>query len=180
MTLEYILKKHNIIPNQDVTIDTSIAFAGMQGAFIGGTGDFVTLFEPNALAVEKNNFGYVVASLGELGGEVPYTVYNTRKSYIENNKDVIKGFTKAIQRGIDYVKDHNSEEIAKTILNYFPDVSLSDLTTIVDRYKSIDSWYDNTLITEENFNHVQEIMEEAGELNKRVPYKDLVNVSFGK
>lgn len=180
MTLEYILKKHNIIPNKDVTIDTSIAFAGMQGAFIGGTGDFVTLFEPNALAVEKNNFGYVVASLGELGGEVPYTVYNARKSYIENNKDVIKGFTKAIQRGIDYVKDHNSEEIAKTILNYFPDVSLSDLTTIVDRYKSIDSWYDNTLITEENFNHVQEIMEEAGELNKRVPYKDLVNVSFSK
>ena len=135
MTLEYILKKHNIDPKKDIKIDTSIAFAAMQGAFIGGTGDYVTLFEPNALAVEKNNFGYVVASLGELGGEVPYTVYNAKKSYIENNKDVIEGFSRAIQKGIDYVKNHSSEDIAKVILNYFPDVSLSDLTLIVDRYR---------------------------------------------
>ena len=178
MTLEYILRKHNIDPKKDIKIDTSIAFAAMQGAFIGGTGDYVTLFEPNALAVEKNNFGYVVASLGELGGEVPYTVYNTKKSYIENNKDVIKGFSRAIQKGIDYVKNHSSEDIAKVILNYFPDVSLSDLTLIVDRYKNIDSWYDTTLITEENFNHVQEIMESAGELTKKAPYDKLVDTRF--
>ncbi len=178
MTLEYILRKHNIDPKKDIKIDTSIAFAAMQGAFIGGTGDYVTLFEPNALAVEKNNFGYVVASLGELGGEVPYTVYNAKKSYIENNKDVIKGFSRAIQKGIDYVKNHSSEDIAKVILNYFPDVSLSDLTLIVDRYKNIDSWYDTTLITEENFNHVQEIMESAGELTKKAPYDKLVDTRF--
>ena len=178
MTLEYILRKHNIDPKKDIKIDTSIAFAAMQGAFIGGTGDYVTLFEPNALAVEKNNFGYVVASLGELGGEVPYTVYNAKKSYIENNKDVIKGFSRAIQKGIDYVKNHSSEDIAKVILNYFPHVYLSDLTLIVDRYKNIDSWYDTTLITEENFNHVQEIMESAGELTKKAPYDKLVDTRF--
>ena len=178
MTLEYLLRKHNIDPKKDIKIDTSIAFAAMQGAFIGGTGDYVTLFEPNALAVEKNNFGYVVATLGELGGEVPYTVYNAKKSYIENNNDVIKGFSRAIQKGIDYVKNHSSEDIAKVILNYFPDVSLSDLTLIVDRYKNIDSWYDTTLITEENFNHVQEIMESAGELTKKAPYDKLVDTRF--
>ena len=176
MTLEYILRKHNIDPKKDIKIDTSIAFAAMQGAFIGGTGDYVTLFEPNALAVEKNNFGYVVASLGE----VPYTVYNAKKSYIENNKDVIKGFSRAIQKGIDYVKNHSSEDIAKVILSYFPDVSLSDLTLIVDRYKNIDSWYDTTLITEENFNHVQEIMESAGELTKKAPYDKLVDTRFSQ
>ena len=180
MTLEYILRKHNIDPKKDIKIDTSIAFAAMQGAFIGGTGDYVTLFEPNALAVEKNNFGYVVASLGELGGEVPYTVYNAKKSYIENNKDVIEGFSRAIQKGIDYVKNHSSEDIAKVILNYFPDVSLSDLTLIVDRYKNIDSWYDTTLITEENFNHVQEIMESAGELTKKAPYDKLIDTRFSQ
>ena len=180
MTLEYILRKHNIDPKKDIKIDTSIAFAAMQGAFIGGTGDYVTLFEPNALVVEKNNFGYVVASLDELGGEVPYTVYNAKKSYIENNKDVIKGFSRAIQKGIDYVKNHSSEDIAKVILNYFPDVSLSDLTLIVDRYKNIDSWYDTTLITEENFNHVQEIMESAGELTKKAPYDKLVDTRFSQ
>jgi len=178
MTLEWILKENGINPKTDVTIDTSIAFAGMSGAFIGGIGDYVTLFEPNALSIEKNGFGYVVASLGELGGEVPYTVYNAKKSYIENNKDVIEGFTRAIQKGIDYVKNTNSEEVAKTILNYFPDVSLQDLTIIVERYKSIDSWYDNVLITEESFNHVQKIVESAGELTKKAPYKELVNTEF--
>ena len=180
MTLEYILKKHNINPKKDLTIDTSIAFSAMSGAFIGGTGDFVTLFEPNALSLEKNNFGYVVASLGELGGEVPYTVYNAKKSYIDKNKDIILGFTKAIQKGIDYVKSHESKEIASIILNYFPDVSLDDLTIIIERYKKIDSWYDNVLITEENFNHVQEIMESAGELTKKAPYDKLVTTYFAK
>ena len=180
MTLEYILKKHNINPKKDLTIDTSIAFSAMSGAFIGGTGDFVTLFEPNALSIEKNNFGYVVASLGELGGEVPYTVYNAKKSYIDKNKDIILGFTKAIQKGIDYVKSHESKEIASIILSYFPDVSLDDLTIIIERYKNIDSWYDNVLITEENFNHVQEIMESAGELTKKAPYDKLVTTYFAK
>lgn len=174
MTLEYILKKNNIDPKKDLTVDTSIAFASMQGAFIGGTGDFVTLFEPNALSIEKNNFGYVVVSLGELGGEVPYTVYNAKASYIEKNKDVIEGFTKAIQKGIDYVKNHDSNEIAQVIINYFPDVSITDLALIIERYKQIDSWYDTTLITEESFNHVQEIMEKAGELKNKVPYDKLV------
>lgn len=174
MTLEYILKKNNIDPKKDLTVDTSIAFASMQGAFIGGTGDFVTLFEPNALSIEKNNFGYVVASLGELGGEVPYTVYNAKASYIEKNKDVIEGFTKAIQKGINYVKKHDSNEIAQVIINYFPDVSITDLALIIERYKQIDSWYDTTLITEESFNHVQEIMKEAGELKNKVPYDKLV------
>ena len=180
MTLEYILKKHNINPKKDLTIDTSIAFSAMSGAFIGGTGDFVTLFEPNALSLEKNNFGYVVASLGELGGEVPYTVYNAKKSYIDKNKDIILGFTKAIQKGINYVKSHESKEIASIILSYFPDVSLDDLTIIIERYKNIDSWYDNVLITEENFNHVQEIMESAGELTKKAPYDKLVTTYFAK
>lgn len=180
MTLEYILKQNNIDPKKDLTIDTSIAFASMQGAFIGGTGDFVTLFEPNANQVEKNNFGYVVASLGSLGGEVPYTVYNAKKSYIENNKDTIKSFTNAIQKGIDYVKKHDSKDIAEKILSYFPDVSLSDLTEIVERYKTIDSWYDTTKITEESFYHIQEIMESAGELTKKAPYEKLVDTTFSK
>ena len=89
MTLEYTLKENGIDPKKDLTIDTSIAFSAMSGAFIGGTGDFVTLFEPNALELTKQNLGYTVAYLGALGGEVPYTAYNARKSYIEKNPDII-------------------------------------------------------------------------------------------
>ena len=174
MTLEWILNENGINPKTDLTIDTSIAFAAMSGSFIGGTGDYVSLFEPNALEVEKAGFGHVVASLGELGGEVPYTVYNTRKSYFEKNEETLKLFAEAIQEGLDFVHNNDSSEIAKVILNYFPDTSLTDLTKIIERYKKIDSWYEKTFIEEENYNHVLEIIDNANELKGNAPYSDLV------
>ena len=173
MTLEWILKE-NGINLKDVTIDTSIAFPAMSGSFIGGTGDFVSLFEPNALKIEEQGYGYVVASLGELGGEVPYTIYNARKSYIENNMDVITSFSNAIQKGLDFTHSHSAEEIAKIILDYFPDTSLDDLTRLVDRYKKIDSWYKTTHIDEDSYNHVLEIIDAAGELKGIAPYDKLI------
>ena len=178
MTLEWALREHGIDPKKDVNIDTSIAFAAMSGAFIGGTGDFVNLFEPQALQIEQQGLGYVVASLGELGGVVPYTAYNAKKSYIENNPEIIEKFTKAIQKGLDYVHNNSSEDIAKNLLDYFPDISLNDLTKIVERYQQNDSWFTTTYINEKDFNHIQEIMEAAGELTKRVPFDKLVDNSF--
>lgn len=178
MTLEWTLKQAGIDTKKDINIDTSVAFAAMSGSFIGGNGDFVSLFEPNALQLEKQGYGYVVASLGELGGVVPYTAYNARKSYIENNQDVIEGFTKAIQKGLDYVHNNSAKDIAEVILPYFPDISRNDLETIIQRYKDIDSWFDTTYITKENFDHVQEIMESANQLDKRAPFDKLVDNTY--
>ena len=174
MTLEYTLKQAGIDPKNDLYIDTSIEFASMSGAFIGGTGDFVSLFEPNALQLEQQGFGYVVASLGELGGVVPYTTYNTKKSFIESNPEVIEGFNKAIQKGLDYVHNNDAKNIAEIIIDYFPDTSLSDLETIISRYKSIDSWFETTYINEEDFNRVQDIMESANQLDQRAPFDKLI------
>lgn len=175
MTLEWILKENGLNVKKDLTINTSIDFAAMGGAFIGGTGDYVTLFEPSAFQIEKQGLGYVVASIGKNGGEVPYTVYNARKSYIDKNPEIIKSFEKAIQKGLDYVKNEKSEKIAEAITGYFPDLSMNELIEIVKRYKENDSWYTTTKITEDQFNKVQDIMSSAGYLNKRAPYKKLVN-----
>ena len=174
MTLEWILKENNIDPKIDVDIDTSIQFAAMAGAFIGGTGDFVALFEPNALEVEKEGYGYVVASLGELGGNVPYTTYSARISYIENNKETIKNFTKAIQKGLDFVHKNDSKTIAKSIIDFFPDTKLEDLTKVIERYKEIDAWPKTTLFTNDSFYHLQEIMVNANQLDKTVKYSDII------
>lgn len=179
MTLEWALNQ-NGIKTSDVNFDTSIDFAATTGAFIGGTGDYVSLFEPNALSLEKQEIGYVAVSIGELGGVVPYTAYNAKKSYIEENPEIIKGFSKAINRALEYTHTHKADEIAKEILPYFPDVSYSDLTKIVQRYMDIDAWYDTTYISEEDFNHIQEIVENAGELTKKAPYDKLVNTSYAK
>lgn len=180
MTLEWTLTQAGIDVKNDLTIDTSIAFASMAGAFIGGTGDFVSLFEPNALQLEQQGYGYVVASLGELGGVVPYTAYNAKKSYIENNPEIIEGFTKAVQKGLDYTHTHSAKEIADVITDYFPDISKNDLEKIVQRYIDNDSWFKTTYINEDDFNRIQKIAENANQLEKRAPYDKLVNNNYSK
>ncbi|MBQ3420486.1 MAG: ABC transporter substrate-binding protein, partial [Romboutsia sp.] len=174
MTLEWALKENGIDSKNDVNIDTSVEFSAMQGAFIGGTGDFVTLFEPNALAVEKAGYGKVVAYVGDLGGIVPYTAYNAKKSYIENNKDIIKGFRNAINKGLKYVINNDSKTIAKELVDFFPDTTLSDLEKIVDRYKEGRAWKSDISITEEEWNHIEDIIISAGELDKKVDYNKLI------
>ena len=166
MTFEWALKENGLDLSK-LNIDTSVAFAAMQGAFIGGTGDFVTLFEPNATDVEKQGYGYVVASVGELGGSAPYTAYNARKSFI-----------KAINKALNFVKNNDSKTIAEVIQKEFPDMSIDDLSKSIDRYKKQDTWNETTLLTEESFNHLQDIMQEANELKTRVSFKDLVENKY--
>lgn len=174
MTFEWALREHGIDPIKDVNIDTSIAFAAMSGAFIGGNGDFVTLFEPNALQVENQGFGYVVASIGELGGIVPYTSYSARTSYIEENPEIIEKFTRAIQKGLDFVHTHSDEEVADAIINEFPDTSRNDLVGVIKRYREIEAWPKTTTFKEESFEHLQTIMKEANELDETVPFDKLI------
>ncbi len=174
MTLEWALTDAGIDPKKDVNIDTSVAFSAMSSAFIGGTGDFVALFEPNALQLEQEGYGYVVASLGELGGVVPYTAFFARDSYLNENEELIENFVKAIQKGIDFVHNSSDKKVAEAIIDQFPDTSLDDLTKIVKRYRSIDAWPDNTKFTEEEFDHLQDIMINAKELDSKVPFSDLM------
>lgn len=174
MTLEYALKQNNIDPNKDLTIDTSIEFASMAGAFIGGTGDFVALFEPLATQVVNEGYGYKVAQLGTLTDNVPYTAYNARSSYLEENPDIIEKFDKAIQRGLDFVHEKSSDEITKAIMDQFPDTSYNDLKTAVESYLENDTWPKTTTFTKESFDHLQDIVIEAGQLDKKVNYEDLI------
>ena len=179
MTLEYALNK-NGIKSSDVKLDTSIDFASTSGAFIGGTGDYVALFEPTASEIEKKGYGYIVESVGKLGGNVPYTSYIAKKSYIDKNGDVIKGFTKAIQKGLDYVHNHSSKEIAEVIKDYFPDTKINDLEKIVQRYKDIDSWNKTTYINNESFKNIEKNIKNAGKLSKSAPYNKLVLTKYSK
>lgn len=174
MTFEWALKQNNIDPKNDLKIDTSVAFPAMEGAFIGGNADFVTLFEPNATSVEKQGLGYVVGYVGSFGGEVPYTAYNAKKSYIDKNKDIIDGFTKAVDKGLKYVKETDSSVVAKDIYEYFPELSLNDLTAIIERYKTNDAWASSSEITKKDFDHLQEIIISAGELDKKAPFEKLI------
>jgi len=173
LSFENALKNTNIVPSL-INIDYSVDYASLSGAFIGGNGDFVNLFEPLATKLEKEGYGYVVASVGDLAGPVPYTAFYSRKSFLENNQDLIKKFTDAIAKGLKFVEENDAKTIAQTIINQFPDSSLEDVTTIVDRYKKCDSWLSNPYISEESFNNLQDIMISANQIDEYVDYNKLI------
>ena len=157
-----------------ININTSIDFASLSGSFIGGVGDFVNLFEPNATKLENEGLGYVVGSVGELSGEMPYTAFYARKSYIENNRQTIEKFNKAINKGINFVNEHTDMEVAEVILKQFPDNSINEVEKIVKRYRDADSWLDNTTISEESFKNLENIMIDNDFLDDYVHLLELV------
>lgn len=180
MTLEYVLKKNGLKVGEDVIVRTDIQFDVMAGAFIAGEGDYVTLFEPVASTLEKEGKGYVVASIGKESGYIPYTCYSATKEFIEKNPEVIQKFTNALYKALVWVQEHSLEEIADAVLPQFPDTDKEVLMKLIERYREQDSWKPDLIITEEGFNHLMDIMELAGELDKRADYDKLVNTEFAR
>ena len=180
MTLQYVLNKHGLNTETDLNFDNSISFDAMASAFVSGTGDYVTVFEPIATSFEIENKGHIVASVGEAADEIPYTAYFAKKSYIESNPEVIQKFVNAIYKGQTWVDTHSAEEIAKELLVSFPDTNLEVLTKVVERYKSIDAWNTTPIMTKESFERLQEVMTNAGELEKVAPYEEIVNNRFAE
>ncbi len=180
MVFEYILLKNNIDPKLDLKIDQSIDFGSTAAAFSGGQGDFTVEFEPHATALEQKGDGYVVASLGEDSGYVPYTAFSAKSSYIEDNPEIIQSFTNALQKGMDYTNSHTPEEIAEVIQPQFPETDIDTLTTIVRRYHDQGTWKEDLVFSEDAFNLLQNILQESEVLADRVPYDVLVNTDFAE
>ena len=180
MTLEYVLKKNGINPQTDLTLDDSIKFDLMAGAFSAGNAEYVTLFEPTASMTQIQGKGYVVASVGKESGEIPYTAYFAKQSFIKENEEIIQGFTNAIYEGQQWVKEHNSREIAECVQEFFPDSDLDILEKAIQSYKEIDAWNENPILKEDSFDRLQEVMVEAGELTEKVPYDKIVNNKYAE
>ena len=185
MVLEYILKNAGLEvgvndSTKDVNVRTDVQFAAMAGAFTSNEGDYVSLFEPTASNLEKQNEGYIVASLGALSGNIPYTSYSTLKSYMNKNSDIIQKFTNAIYKAQKWVYEHTDEEVAKAISSFFTDTSLADLTTAVKNYRSIEAWAKDPTLTVESLSKLMDIIELAGQLDKRAPYDKIVTTEYAR
>lgn len=180
MALEHVLRKNGVDPQKDTTLDNSVQFSMMTAAFTGGTGDYVTAFEPTASMLEQEGKGYIVASVGEAAGDIPYTAYFAKKSYIADNEDLIQRFTNAIYKGQQWVATHTAREIAEAVQDDFPDTDLELLTRSVESYQSIDAWNTDPTMSEESFNRLQSVMTEAGELTQIADYGQVVNNTFAR
>lgn len=180
MSLEYVIKEHGLNPATDMNFDNSISFDAMTGAFVGGVGDYVTIFEPTATMLMQEGRGYILASVGEASGEIPYTAYFASKSFIAEKPELIQSFVDAIYEAQAWVYTHTAREIAEAVAPSFPDSDLDTLETVIQRYKDIDAWSKTPIMSEESFVRLQEVMIEAGELDSMVPFEDLVVNDFAE
>lgn len=180
MVFEYVLKKHGMNPQKDIDLVQNIDFANTSGAFVSGKADYTIEFEPSATLIEEQGAGYVVASVGKESGYVPYTAYSVKKSYLESHKELLEAFTRAIEKGQQYVNTHTPKEVAKVIAPQFKDTDRKTIEKIVKRYAEQDSYKENTKFEKESFVLIQDILEEAGELEKRVEYETLVTTEFSE
>ena len=180
MTLEYIIKKAGLTLKQnsfemDVNVRTDVQFAAMSGAFISGEGDYTTLFEPTCTELELSGYGYVVASVGELSGEIPYTAYSVTNEFFENNKELLEKFTRAIYKAQQYVFSHTNLEIAEVLSKTFNEIPLKNLEIIVNRYRMIDAWCETPFFNVEGYHKLLDVIELAGQLDNRVAFEKIVN-----
>ncbi len=180
MALRYAIEKNNLNPDTDMNMDTSIQFENMTAAFLSGTAEYVTMFEPTASSVEAEGKGYIVSSVGEEAGPMPYTAYFATKSYISSNSDTVQKFTNAIAKGQKWVQEHSAEEIAQSVKEYFADTDLDILTSAVQSYKDIGAYSATPVMTQEDFDRLQEVIIAAGELDAPAPYEDIINNSFAE
>ncbi|WGG48069.1 ABC transporter substrate-binding protein [Rossellomorea sp. DA94] len=175
MVGEFVLKNHGIDPQNDLNLIQNIDFANIANAFASGTGDYVQLFEPTASIFEQEGKGHIVASFGTESGHVPYTTFMAKDSYMKENKETVEKFTKALYKAQQWVEEHSAADIAKVIEPYFEDTEVDLIETVVDRYKSQGSFATDPILDEEEWNNLQAIMDEAGELPQSIDHKTLVN-----
>jgi NitT/TauT family transport system substrate-binding protein len=180
MVGEFVLKKHGIDPQQDLNLIQNIDFANIPSAFASGTGDFVQLFEPQASIFEKEGKGHIIASFGTESGHVPYTTFMAKESYMNDNKDIIERFTRALYKAQEWVQTHSADEIAEAILPYFEDTDIEIIKMVIDRYKEQGSFATDPILDEEEWNNLQDIMDEAGELPQTVEHTTLVNTEVAE
>ncbi len=180
MVGEFVLKKHGIDPHNDLNLIQNIDFANVSNAFASGTGEFVQLFEPTASVFEQQGIGHIVASFGTESGHVPYTTFMAKQSYMTENKETVEKFTRAIYNAQTWVDSHSAKEIAASIQTFFPDINLQILEMSIDRYHTQGSFATDPILDKAEWENLQNIMDEAGELPKRIEYKTLVNTEIAK
>lgn len=183
MTFEYLMKtQYNMVEgkDKDYTINYDVNFSYMTAAFEGGTAQYCTMFEPVASEYEKQNKGYVVASVGQAVGEVPYTSYIAKNSFINKNPQLIEGFLRAVMKGVHYVNSNTSNVVAEKLVPYFNGTSLESLNVSVTNYKKIDAWQADLIATQVAYQKLIDIMENANELSKRIDYNALMKTDIAK
>ena len=81
-------------------------------------------------------------------------------------------------KGYDFVKNNDSLTVGKALAPSFDGMSAESLAIAVDSYTENDTWCDTPVMKESSLERLEEIMRNAGELDKEVAFTDIVDNSI--
>lgn len=170
MTFEYVIEELGV----NASLNYDVDFNYMTAAFESGIADYCTMFEPTASDYEAEGKGYIVASVGEQSGEIPYTCFAAKESYINENPEKIEGLLRAVTKATKFVMENDAATVAEYLVPYFDGTSEESLANSVQAYKDIDAWVANMAMEEAAFTRLQDVIENSGELERRVDFDELI------
>ena len=179
MTLQYIIENSGYAIGtgaNEINMRTDVAFNLTASVWEGDSNvKYCTLFEPTATNIEKEGKGFVVASLGKISVEIPYTCFAAKESYLEEHSDVAEKFLKAVGKGYDYIISNDSETVAKALLPSFEGNTIAELQVAVEQYILISAWSSDMILTEASFNNLMNVMLNAGVITETSNWEDVVD-----
>ncbi len=181
MTLQYVIEDKGGLSLNDLNFDTSVAFDLMVGAFEGSEEyDYCTMFEPTASEFVAAGKGYIVASVGEASGDVPYTAFSASKNYLSKNRQLVSDFLSAVVKGYRYLVENSPEKVAESLAPSFPGSNLGYMASSVKRYLEIDAWCHTPVMSKGAFERLQDIMQNSGNLSQRADFSIAVDNSIAE
>ncbi|MGN1207991.1 MAG: ABC transporter substrate-binding protein, partial [Christensenellales bacterium] len=175
MSLQYAIEKNGLNITTDLNFDLSVSFNNTVGAFTGGSADYVTVFEPTASELVRQNKGYIVASVGQEAGEIPFTCFSANKSYIQNNTQKIENFLRAIQKAYNYIMTANIADVVNSLKPSFSTSTDESIKASIENYKRIDAWCASPVMTEQSYNRLLDMLINANELDSKVEMSKVVD-----
>ena len=182
MTLQYVIEHIAGLEigteAHQVNLRTDVEFNLTASVYESTDAQYCTLFEPTASDLEAAGKGYVVASVGQESGEIPYTCFMANESYISKNPDKIKSFLKAVIRGYRFLTTASVDQIADALAPSFTTSSRESIVKSIQSYVAIDAWATTPVMQESALNYLQTVMINAGELTQRVNFDTIVDNTY--
>ena len=180
MTLEYIIEQAGLTIGTntaagEVNLRTDVSFPMIGSEFVTSGCEYCTLFEPTATNLEKEGNGYVLDAVGEFSGYLPYTVFATKQSFLEEKSEQAEKFLNAVYRGYQYIATQSSLKAAQALAPSFSGMSTEELQIAVEQYLSIDAWCSSPVMTEQSFQKMMEIINSTSDTQYSATYSELVD-----
>lgn len=155
--------------------------------------DYALFFEPDASGIIRQGKGHFATMLGPAVGKIDFTVFIVRSAFLKSakNRNAIQRFMNALQRSLNWTASASTETLATIAGRYskhrtrgggFRPIPREDLTSGIDRYRSIGFWKQTLRVAPRAITDIQRLIIQGGgtKTKKHRCYGDVVDPRFAR